>query len=131
QGLGMGDHLERAVREHREEGRRILEHPRVNVDPDAEHATLAIRHQVLARAGDGGDDVVAAAALWIAWHALDRAEQHQLVAGEARAHLHAMVRERGVDAFGGGWRCDAERAESSGQGRETENHRAYAMVRLE
>ena len=61
-GVGIGDGVELAVRQHREIGRHVVELARVDIEPDAEHAVLAEGHRVLARAADGGDDVVAAAA---------------------------------------------------------------------
>ena len=41
QRLGIRDGVERAVGQHREIGRHVVEHARIDIDPDAEHAVLA------------------------------------------------------------------------------------------
>ena len=104
QRFAVGDGVERPVRQHREIGRRILEHARIGIDPDAEHALLAERHQGLARPGDRDDEVIAAAPLPRRLVLLDAAEQHELVAGEARRHHHPVVGDRGDEPLGAGGR---------------------------
>ena len=105
QRLGVGDLLERLVRQHREIGRHIDEGPRADVDPDAEHALLAALDDGLPRAGHGHDDVVAGgAAARRRGVGLDRAEQHDRGAGKVRVHQHLVARDRRHQPLGRGGR---------------------------
>ena len=62
QGVGVGDVVERPVRQHREIARHVDEGAGHHIDPDAEHPLLDARHHGLPRADHGDHDVVMPAA---------------------------------------------------------------------
>ena len=81
-------------------GRHIDEVTRFPIDPDAEHAFLAARHHVCARPAHRDHDIVARRRCLRLAVALDRAEQHEFLAGIVRRHGHAVVRHRDDEFFG-------------------------------
>src|SRR6185312_1751086 len=111
-----GEAVELATREHRVERWELLERHLVGVGPDAPGVGLEPGDPVLQRAGHHHHDVVRAGGdrIWVA--RLDRAEQAQHRAVEARRDLHRRARHGRGKLFRHGRRCHhAERREACNQ----------------